>query len=134
MDKTEKRFKNNQPVADWFKNFVKRHPEITVRFSKNIKWVRARTSYDIINKFLVNNPRSVKVVVRRSSKHPERVIDTSERSISVMFAGAADGTVLPPYVVYKAKHITQHGLRKNYKGTAYNRNSSGWFDLIMFQD
>ncbi|KAJ8926687.1 hypothetical protein NQ314_020902 [Rhamnusium bicolor] len=51
MDKTEKRFKNNQPGADWFKKFVKRHPQITVRYSENIKKVRAGMSYDTVNNY-----------------------------------------------------------------------------------
>lgn len=41
-----------------------------------------------------------------------------------MFAIAADGIRLPPYVVYKAKHTYASWT----EGTQYNRLMSGLFD------
>jgi len=45
------------------------------------------------------------VIVRRGCKHPERIIDTSKSSTSVMITATASGEVLPPYIVYKSKHL-----------------------------
>lgn len=49
-----------------------------------------------------------------------------------MFSAAGDGTLLPPYVTYKAENLyyTEHG----HKGTVYNRIKSGWFTLEIFED
>ena len=57
-------------------------------------------NYDETN--LSDDPGKRKVIIRRGTKYPERVINSSKSSTSVMFAAAADGTILPPYVVYKA--------------------------------
>lgn len=153
----EKRFRDNKPGNDWFTYFIKRHPELTIRLSENIKRVRAGVSWDAINDYFLNletcldgvppsniinydetnftdDPGAVKVVVKRGCKHPERVIDTSKTSISVMIAASADGFVFPPYTVYKSKHIYPTWIEGGLPGSAYNRNSSGWFDLIMFED
>ncbi|KAJ4425642.1 hypothetical protein ANN_27838 [Periplaneta americana] len=37
----EKRFKYNRPGVEWFHCFMKRHPELTAKFSQNIKSSRA---------------------------------------------------------------------------------------------
>lgn len=50
-----------------------------------------------------------------------------------MVAAAANGVVLPPYTVYKSKHIYPTWI-EGIVGAGYNRNSSGWFDLEMFED
>lgn len=61
-------------------------------------------TYDGTN--FTDDPGFVKVVVRRGSRHADRVvIDSLKMSISVMIVGAAIGTMLPPYTVYKFKYI-----------------------------
>ncbi|BES91726.1 Hypothetical protein NTJ_04533 [Nesidiocoris tenuis] len=54
---------------------------------------------------LQDDPGRSKAITKRGCKYPERVIDTSKSAHSLMYAAAADGTVLPAYVVYKAKHL-----------------------------
>lgn len=80
-----------------------------------------------------DDPGQVKVVVKRGARHPERIVDTSKTNISVMMAAAADGTILPPYTVYKAKHLYDTWTEGGINGAGYNRNQSGWFDLAMFE-
>ena len=89
-------------------------------------------NYDETN--FTDDTNAVKVIVRRGAKHPERIMDTSKASTSVMIAGAAAGTVLPPYVVYKATHMYETLTEGGIQGAAYNRSLSGWFDAIIFED
>ncbi|KAK9883062.1 hypothetical protein WA026_001267 [Henosepilachna vigintioctopunctata] len=71
---------------------------------------------------------------RRGTKYPERIINSSKASTSVMFAAAADGTILPPYVVYKSMHLYQSWTEGGPKNARYNRTKSGWFDAFCFED
>lgn len=89
-------------------------------------------NYDETN--FTDDPGVVKVVVKRGVKHTERILDSSKTSMSVMVAAAANGVVLPPYTVYKSKHIYPTWIEGGIVGAGYNRNSSGWFDLEMFED
>ncbi|XP_055531382.1 uncharacterized protein LOC129722145 isoform X2 [Wyeomyia smithii] len=52
----------------------------------------------------------------------------------VMFAAAADGFVLPPYIVYASVHLYSTWTEGGPKGTRYNRSKSGWFDKVIFED
>ncbi|XP_072397988.1 uncharacterized protein [Diabrotica undecimpunctata] len=89
-------------------------------------------NYDETN--LTNDPGAVKVVVRKGSKHAHRVMDTSKTSTSVMFSVAGDGTLLPPYIVYKAKHMYEGWADGGFSGARYNRTINGWFDSTTFED
>jgi len=47
---------------------------------------------------------------------------------SVMFAPAADGTLLPPYIIYKSMHLYNKWTEGGPRGARYNRTPSGWMD------
>lgn len=75
-----------------------------------------------------------KIITRRGSKHPERIMNTTKSSTSIMFAASGDGKLLPAYVVYKAQHIYSSWEIGGPRGTRYNRTQSGWFDINTFED
>ncbi|KAK4315437.1 hypothetical protein Pmani_013354 [Petrolisthes manimaculis] len=153
-----KRFKNNLPGCDWAKSFLKRHRnELSHRLSQNIKVARAKVTPTIIRSFFNNlentlnnvppeniinydetnlsdDPGRKKVIVRRGCKYPERIMNSTKSSISIMFACTASGKLLPPYVVYKAKHIYDAWTEGGPSNTRYNRTESGWFDASTFHD
>ena len=80
------------------------------------------------------DPGRKKVIVKRGAKHAERILDSTKTSISVMMAGTGDGVLLPPYVLYKAKHMWATWQEGGPPGANYNRNKSGWFDPHTFED
>lgn len=153
--KTTTKFQDNSPGKDWVLSFIKRH-NLVARLSQNIKRSRAKVSHEVINDFFVNlaetvdgippenivnydetnfsdDPGSKRVVVQRGQKHVDRVIDHSKSSFSVMFAGAADGSMLPPYVVYAALHLYPTWTDGGPKGCRYNRTKSGiFFKFIIY--
>lgn len=155
---TNKRFKNNFPGVDFVQSFLKRHKDkISQRICENIKRVRAAVSPDTIKKYfdelqktlqgvelsniinydetnLSDDPGRKKVLMKRGCKYPERVVNHSKSSVSIMMAGAADGEMLPPYVVYKATHLYDTWVTDGPEGTHYNRSSSGWFEGEIFED
>lgn len=151
------RFKNNLPGKDWVELFLKRNNTLSLRFGENIKRVRAAVSTSVLNEYFdnlyavlkdippenifnydetnfVDDPGKKLVVVKRGTKHPEVIKDTSKTSISVMFCVSADGKMLPPYTVYKAKHMYPTWVEGGVEGACYNRNDSGWFDMPIFED
>lgn len=124
---------------------------------QNIKISRAAISPEVINEYFDNlevelkdvpagnivnydetnlsdDPGRKKVITRRGCKYPERVMNSTKSSVSVMFAAAGDGNMLSPYVVYKALHLYQSWTENGPKNSPYNRTKSGWFDAFCFQD
>lgn len=139
-------------------SFLKRHKnEISRRYSANISTKRAGLTEEVLDRFfenaseilsktdpslmvnfdetnLTDDPGSKKFIFKRGTKYPERVINSTKTAISIMYAGTADGQLLPPYVVYKAEHLWDTWTLGGPKGTRFNRTKSGWFDAICFED
>lgn len=150
-------FRNNLPGLSWVSNFLKRNKPLSYRLATNIKRSRAAINEDIIRQYIQNlqntigdvlpeniynydetnltdNPGQKKVLVKRGSKYPERICNTSKVSISLMMCGNAAGHFLPPYVVYKAKGLWQPWTEGGPIGCRYNVSPSGWFDASIFCD
>ena len=51
-----------------------------------------------------------------------------------MFGGTAAGTLLPPYIVYKAEHLYNTWQEGGPQGARYSTSRSGWFDSALFED
>lgn len=123
-------FKNgSEPGKDWVKGFLERHQkELSERFANNIKRSRAEISEQVLDNFydelrqaiadlppkaifnydesnLADDPGKKKFIFKRGVKYPDQVINHTKSSISFMMCASADGCVLPPYVVYKAKNV-----------------------------
>lgn len=151
------KFRNNIPGYDWAKSFLKRHTNLTSRFAANIKRARAATTVKGLSEFIDNlgkvvegvpscnvwnfdetnltdDPGNKKIICRRGMKYPERIVNFSKSSTSVMFCGNAAGELLQPYVVFKAEHLWNTWCEGGPKGTRYNRTRHGWFDAATFQD
>ena len=50
-----------------------------------------------------------------------------------MWCGSADGTMLPPMVVYKAQNLYEGWCEGGPVGAVYDNSESGWFDSRTFQ-
>lgn len=160
LDKQGKRvniFKDNMPGPDWAKSFLKRRSELSVRFANNIKRARAAIDEQTITEYINNlsevtndvppeniynydetcmsdDPGRIKIICRRGTKYPERVINSSKSNISVMFCGNAGGSVIPPYVIYRAEHLWTTWTENGPQGARYNRTKHGWIDLVTFEE
>ena len=164
------KFKNNVPGRDWALGFIKRHKDlIAQRISSNISHSRANVSDESIREYFANltktlenvppthifnydesnltdDPGKKKLLYRRGIKYPEKVMNHSKSSTTIMVCGSASGTLLPPYVVYRSEHLwdtwTQGGPKGSpccsepccSRGTHYNRTNHGWMEAQSFSD
>ena len=117
----------------WFKNFVERHPELTVKKATQISKPRAKAvsketifkwfqeySNKVINKYGIDNPKNIWNVDETSVRNIPRErryvgvrgrrlhkIVGSERAetSTVIFAVNANGDYMPPLVIHRGKRI-----------------------------
>lgn len=164
-----KKFNNNMPGEDWVNGFLKRNKRLSMRWASNISRARAKVSAEVMQEYFDNLEENVKDVppsnvfnydetnvtddpgkkqsiYRRGVKYPEKVCNHSKSAISIMMCGAADGTLLPPYVIYKAENMWDSWTRGGPKGSPccscsgcsrgsrYNRSSHGWMDMSVFDE
>nr|XP_047129367.1 jerky protein homolog-like [Hydra vulgaris] len=151
-------FKNSFPDSDWIRSFLKRNLELSVRFASNIKRKRAEIGTTVIDNYFINlsnetsniSPDNIwnydetnlsddpgkkkKILTKRGCKYPERIINSTKTSFSVMLCGNANGELLPSYVVYKAESLWNTWIENGPPKASYNRSKSGWFDSTCFKD
>lgn len=154
----EKRFQNNMPGKSWAYGFLKRHKDsLSQRLCQNINRSRASVTPEVIENYfseleislkdvipevilnydetnITDDPGRNKIIARRGSRHPEKIIDHSRASISVMFTGSASGHLLPPYVVYRAQNLYTSWTENGPVGTRYNKSKNSWFNMSIFED
>ncbi|XP_055621957.1 uncharacterized protein LOC129765575 [Toxorhynchites rutilus septentrionalis] len=102
--------------------------DVSAYFDNLVKTVNNIPAGNIINYGATNftdDPESTKVSVKKGQKHVDRTIDHSKVAYSVMFAGAADGKMLPPYIVHAAVHLYPIWREGGSKGSRYNHTKSG---------
>ena len=89
-------------------------------------------NYDETN--LTDDPGRRRMIFRRGVEYPERILNGTKSSTSLMLAGTAAGELLPLYVVYKNENLWDTWRQGGPPRTRYNRSRSGWFDHICFYD
>ena len=154
-----RRLRENMPGPDWAESFLKRNSHrLSNRFTAfNIKRVRAQVSPRIVHNYFDNisetlegippeniynydetnfsdSPGIKKCLVKRGCKYPERIMNSTKASFSVMFCGSAAGHLLPLYVVYKSQHIWSSWCEGGPQNCRFNRTNSGWIDNVTFED
>lgn len=50
-----------------------------------------------------------------------------------MFSGSTNGTLFPPYILYKVGNVYDSGTESGPLGAVYNRSKSGWFICRLFR-
>lgn len=72
------------------------NPEFIKQYFDNLKNSLAGIPPELILNYdetnMTDDPGKSKVITRRGCKHPERIMDSSKSSVSVMFSGTAAGT------------------------------------------
>lgn len=149
-------FRDNIPGSKWIRNFIRRNG-LSRRNVSNIARRRAAVDRTIITDYfnelkrtvenvpaenivnydetaLVDDSGKRKCIVKRGTKYPEAVANHAKSGISVMFAGSANGDLLPPYIVYKSKNLYKQWTVGGPDGAKYTFTKSGWFDDLCFAD
>lgn len=151
-------FNNKMPGDKCARRFLNRNKnKLTLRSTQNIKRVRANKTIEEYEEYFNNlkislnnvkpehivnydetnlneNPGSQRCIFKRGVKYPNKVLNSTKTSISLMFAITASGEVFPPYVVYKAENLWRNWCCGGPPDTRYNKTASGWFDTVTFED
>ncbi|CAI6376212.1 unnamed protein product [Macrosiphum euphorbiae] len=156
--KNLKPFKNNLPGEVLYKNFIQRHNKaLKIRHGQNIKRSLAAVSRTVVNEYFdnleislsgippqniinydetnfVDDPGRIKVLVRKTSKHADNIMDSTKSATSVMFSVDDAGSMLPIYVVYKSTQLWDSWTTEGPEKCRSNRTPSGWFNKSFFED
>ena len=157
-------FKDGVPGDDWWRLFMKRHPELTKRKPQALQMVRAKVATpEVINHWfqqclkltldelgLHDKPqcifnvdesgfplsgRPAHIVCKRGIKSPQAIIGGSGReNITVQVCVSADGKLVPPYVIYTGKYLMANCTNGGPIGSRYGVSPNGWMTTSAYID
>lgn len=108
--------------------------EVTIEINGEKIQIPASNIWDYDETNLSDDPGKKKIICKRGIRYPERVMNSSKSSTSIMICGSAAGEVLPPYVVYKSLNVYKTWTERGPKKARYTCSKSGWFDTSIFED
>jgi len=77
---------------------------------------------------------SRKLLVRRGEKNVHETGGSGREYITILACGSAIGERLPPYIIYKGKHLMGNHTRGGPPGTCYSMSDSGWMESANFHE
>lgn len=123
------------PGEDWFRGFLTRHPQLTIRKGEPLSSQRVRGTdpfiiekfYDDITKMYKNigigpedgglifncdetsfshDPKDTKIVAEKGVRQISRnIAGTGKTNTTVLACGVADGRKLPPFIIFTGKQL-----------------------------
>ena len=157
-------FTGGQAGRKWFRGFMKRTPELSVRQAEKLNFARGmKMNRTVVNNYIdllektmrdnsvLHKPESVfnadesgvqltvgkspQVVACKGDKRVfQQVPAEKAETVSIMVAGNAIGTYIPPYVVYKGARKQPHYGHFLPSGSDVAISDTGYFNSSIFLD
>lgn len=156
----ESKGKNVKVSNGWWQSFRNRHPNMVLRTSEPLSYIRAVSSspdiinhyFDLLESTIVDNnllgkasqifnmdetgmpldPKPPFVVAPVGAKHVSCMRTGDKSQITVIACCNAAGYAIPPTVVFDRKQIRQELTYGEIPGTAYAGTSNGWVNAEIF--
>ena len=153
-------FKDGKPGKKWWKGFLGRHPELSLRKPEPLEASRAAGCtkqklaqwYADFEKFLEINeiaddprffwnanesgfalcPKTGKVVSYKGMKDLYTVTGSSRDQITILCAGSAAGEVIPPMHIFPGVRFGYNPLDGSVAGSYFGKSPNGWIDTELF--
>ena len=163
-NKKDHLFPDGVPGQEWWRAFIKRHPNLSLRKPQSLQLARARaTCPEVIDHWffqvlepmldktgLKNHPERIynadetsfclsgrpqKVISQKGSKAPQCVIGgTGRENITIQGCISAIGQLLPPYILYSGQRLMFDYTQGGPAGAHYGVSQKGWMREVNFID
>ena len=151
-------FKNRIPYTNgWWERFSNRHPNICLKTSIPLSYVRAMAEdegslkgyFDLLETTLHENdpshniiyncdetgmplnPKPLKVVSERGAKNPSNICGSTKNQVSVLACSSATGH---PHIILARKTLNQEITFNEVPGSRYGLSTRGWMDMRLFSE
>lgn len=154
-------FNNNRPGNDWYMNFMKRHPELSLKKAELLQKCRVTARdpfvvynfYDILkdlyekynieekSAFIFNcdesgfpsDPTKLRGIGEKGVPLSRATGGSGRENTSVLACISSDGTVLPPLIIFKGAAVQERWIsKKAYPGTLHSATKNGWMEEPVF--
>jgi hypothetical protein len=155
-----KRTKDKPLSMKWMKGFLKRWPEMRVTKPRALEFVRAKmasegvvmTYFDNLETCLQKNDlldkphliynvdeKGVSILhkpphIVAGTNHPAQAVTSGKGdTVTIIGAGSASGSAIPPYFVFPGKKMNYDLLKGSSAGASGTVSDSGWSNMDVFR-
>lgn len=150
-------------TAGWWRRFKERHPNVVLRSAASLSLVRSMATdiellaryFDILETTLKDNgifnnpsrifncdekglplsPEGIKVVAKVGSKSVSCISGADTKTqITVLGCACANGTTIPPFIIFDRKTLSPEMTTGEIPGTIYGLSNKGWINSELFRD
>lgn len=158
----DKKEMNVTVSMSWWKSFITRHKNLTLRDPETLSHTRIiggsdailEKYFDLLEKTIDEaklndrpcqifnldetgfplSPKPPKIVSRKGEKHPSCVTGNDKCQITVLSCCNAGGYIIPPLVIFDRKTLKLELTEGEVPGTMYALSDSGWMDSEIFEN
>lgn len=158
-NKIKTRFKDGKPGHDWYIGFMARHPRLSLKKPEHLQKSRktARnpdvvydfydklenivSTYNVLPSFIYNadesgfssDPSKIRAIGTKGEALSRISGGSGRENTTVLACVAADGTVLPPMIVFKGAAVQARWTSPAaFPGTVYAASRNGWMEEPQF--
>ena len=148
-------------AASWYTGFKSRHPDVTLAKPQKLSLVRAKcTSKEVLDRYfdelgsvistsnLDDKPSNIwnidetGIVMEHSPSNvlclkgytPQAITSNRGKNVTIIAAGNAAGTRIPPYYVFPGKRWNDDLMTDSCPGSSGYMTESGWSNSNVFMD
>ena len=154
--------KEAKVTSSWWKSFLSRHPEISLRVSESVSKARAlgmnrlaiEKYFNLLSEVLdkgevMNRPCQIfnldetgmpldppppKIVAKKGQKHPTSIGSGKKGQVTILACVSAGGYCMPPLVIFNSRTL-QNGMDiGEVPGTMYGLSETGWINGDIFSE
>ena len=78
------------------------------------------------------SPKCLKIVDKIGSRNPSHITGNTKAQIVVLACSCAAGYVIPPFIIFNRKSLSQELTRGKIPGNLYGLSDSGWISRDLF--
>lgn len=149
-------------TTSWWKSFVGRHPEVSLRVSESVSRARAlgmsrlaiekyfELLSEVLDKGELNNspcqifnldetgmpldPPPPKIVAKKGQKHPTSIGNGKKGQVTILACVSAGGYCMPPLVIFNSRTLQTGMDIGEVPGTMYGLSETGWINGDIFSE
>ncbi|XP_055708754.1 uncharacterized protein LOC129804981 [Phlebotomus papatasi] len=162
-EKMKAPFTNSRPGRFWFKGFLRRNPEVSLRVVQNLTERRAKITKENLDSWFLEvreyltskglteiapnrifncdesgfamSPKGAKVLAKKGAKSVHGVSYANDHeNITCLFMASADGDMPPPLVLFSYKRVPGLLAKTAPDGWAIGSSNKGWMTGECFYE
>ncbi|XP_071947382.1 uncharacterized protein [Antedon mediterranea] len=133
-------FVDNLPGRRWMRNFLRRHPELSMRLPETLGRERADVTVNKIQRWFrecsdyMVERKTERVIAPKGAKNVYQQTASTRQQITVVGACNATGQYIPPLIIFPGVRFAYDPLDGAPADSSFAKSKTGWMNSEIFYE